>query len=114
MPKVASFASLSGIYSAVLKEKNHRDQLQQLKDKLGLRDGQPAISANDTLNVLEQLTAENVHETAVEMQNGGGVSRAALHHSRVGRERAWDCRGADSRPERARDCRRVAERLRRE
>jgi hypothetical protein len=65
LPKATSFASLSGIYSAVLKEKDHRDQMQQLKDKLGLRDSQPATSTNDTLNVfllvkeIEELQGDN-------------------------------------------------------
>jgi len=61
--RVTSYASLTGIFDAVLRENKQRDQIQQLRDKLGLEDIKD--HGNHTLNVfmlvrdLEELQGDN-------------------------------------------------------
>ena len=62
--RVASHASLTGLFDAVLRQDQHRDQIIELRNKLGIDGALPSDQVNHALNIF-MLVRE-----VVDMQEG--------------------------------------------
>ena len=69
--RVASQASLSGLFDAVLRENSPRDQVTELRNKLGLDKAMPSEQVNHALNIF--LLVQEIDD----MQGGNPEDKSA-------------------------------------